>query len=227
MKTVCTIALVLWAIFWPSTPQDKKTGSSETARPIGPLALWQPGMSMMQSIRDECSSKAGGDFGECFASAMRKSGASPQAVAFTRRIDNTGYMRDFRETGRVDVAYVNYPFRANENQGCLLVNGTPALIDVDDWEILKQVNLRLNPDYAKLADQYPDVAIFPGDRSGTGYPQVEQLPDGGQRFIVSYRLLKGCHACEELGSLSVAFDFDRSGNLGSTLAVRATTAKHE
>ena len=80
--------------------------AQKASQVVGPDALWQPGMQTMQTIREECNSSA--NFGECFASGMQKSGASPQAVAFTKRLGDTGYLRDFRETGRVDVAYVYY-----------------------------------------------------------------------------------------------------------------------
>jgi ketosteroid isomerase-like protein len=49
-----------------------------------------------------------------------------------------------------------------------------------------------------------------------GHPEFEKmllLPTGGQRFIITYALLNGCHACEVAGSAHVAFDFDRAGNL--------------
>ena len=129
---------------------------------------------------------------------MRRSGASEAAVAFTNLIGNTGYLRDFREAGRVDVAYVNYPFRANENQGCLLVNGEPVVIDVDDVSKLSSEELMKNKQYAALAAKHPNAALFPGDRSGTGYPEIESL-GGRAALIVSYWLTDGCHACARLG----------------------------
>ena len=168
-------------------------------------------MQVMQTIRPRCGSAA--NFSECFVAQMQKGGASPEAIAFTKLTDNTGYLRDFRDTGRVDVAYVNYPFRANENQGCLLVNGNPRVIDVDDTSDIPKDDLLKNARYAELAQKYPDITIFPGDRNGTDYPAIEKLPDGGQRFIVTYRLLNGCHACERVGNVSFAFDFDRAGKL--------------
>ena len=63
---------------------------------------------------------------------MKKAGASPAALAFTRRTGSQAYLRALREAGNVDVALAIYPFRANENEVWLLVNGDPPLIDVDD-----------------------------------------------------------------------------------------------
>lgn len=192
-------------------------GAQNTRQAIGSEAIWAPGMSIMQNIRQNCSS-SGSQFGECFANGMQKSGASPQAVAFTRMIDNMGYMRDFRASGRVSIAYVYFPFRANENQGAYLVNGTPPLIDIDNQSLLAENELKKNPVYIGLAQKYPEVTIFPGDRSGTNYLVAKKLSGGGQRFIVSYRLQNQCHACARVGMAKFAFDFNSAGKfLGTKL----------
>ena len=130
-----------------------------------------------------------------------------------------GFMRDFKNTGRVDIAFALYPFAANENQHCLLVNGTPNLIDVDDYNLLPQEALKKNSDYSALLGKFPNIAVFPGDRSGTKFITAKNLPDGGQRFVVPYVLVNGCHACARVGSLHLAFNFDRSGKfLGAKVA---------
>jgi hypothetical protein len=54
------------------------------------------------------------------------------AAAFARSVDGPGSLRAPRAAGRVDVAFAEYPLHANEYQVCLLVNGTPAPIDVDE-----------------------------------------------------------------------------------------------
>lgn len=209
MKNLIAVVTVLCSCLGFAAAQDRPAGARRPATPVGPEALWQPGMGIMQAMREGCDKAP--DFGQCFVSMMQKSGASAQAVAFARLTGNTGYMRDFREAGRVDVAYVNYPFRANENQGCLLVNGDPPAIDVDDVSALPQNDLQRDARYAALANKYPNVTIFPGDRAGTSYPEIKSLPGGGQRFIFGYRLVNGCRACERVGAISFAFDFDRAG----------------
>lgn len=211
MKNLTAVVILLcsWAGF--ASAQNQNTGTQNLTPAINQAALWQPGMSIMGAIREACGSTA--NIGDCFAAQMQKSGATPEAVRFTKLTDNTGYMRDFREAGRVDVAYVDYPFRANENQGCLLVNGSPAMIDVDNLSVMPQSDLAKDPRYAALAKKYPNITVFPGDRSGTAYPAAEKLPGGGQRFVVGYRLVDGCHACARVGSAKFAFDFDRAGKL--------------
>ena len=204
--------------------------SAETGEVIGPDAVWQPGMGFMQTVRQQCGKGEPGQYGDCLLAHMPAAGAPPAAVAFSRRLrasgnGQIGYARDFRDTGRVDIAYVYYPLRANENQGWLLVNGQPELIDVDDLGRLPQDALKRDPTYATLAKQYHRVTLFPGDRAGTKSPAMQALPDGGQRFVVRYRLQNGCHACQRLGSASFGFDFDPAGRFSGARFIGIETAK--
>jgi hypothetical protein len=195
---------------------------NQNAQKFDASALFQPGMSIMQIARETCTKVPGPQFGECFVQQMQASGASPQAVAFMHEIHNDGFMRDFKNTGRVDIAFVDYPFAANENQHCLLVNGTPNLIDVDHYEFLPKDDLPKNPQYAALLQKYPNIAVFPGDRAGTKFIFAKKLPDGGQRFLVPYVFVDGCHACARVGSLQLAFDFD---NTSKFLGAKVTSVK--
>jgi hypothetical protein len=179
-------------------------------QPIGPDAVWPDAEKKARSVSQECSSKQAPDFGECFVSFMQKHGASPQAVAFARLTDNTGYLRALRKVEPVDIAYVAYPFRANTNYGYLLVNGDPPMVNVDDLKLLKEA-LAKDPAYAKLILRFPNAAIWPEDRFSTEYPSVQPLPNGGPRFTVEYRFTDLCRACKELGKAKFAFDFDANG----------------
>ena len=188
----------------------------ETAPAIGPESCWSPAAKVMEKIRTGCTGLAGTAFETCFVAGMQKAGASPQAVAFTKSIGNMGYMEEYRKTGPVDIAFVVYPFRANENQGFLLINGAPPAVDVDDLSLLSAEDLKKDPLYPRLKKQYPALALWQGDRSGREYPASDRTPDGAQRFTVRYRLLNGCHACELAGQVKYAFDFDRNGRFSGT-----------
>jgi len=186
---------------------------------FGADALFQPGMGAMQAARETCSKVPGPQFGACFVQQMQAAGASPQAVAFMHAIHDNGFLRDFKNSGRVDIAFAFFPFAANENQHCLLVNGIPSVIDVDDYNLLPKNELAKNPAYASLQRKFPNLAVFPGDRSGTDFITANDLPDGGQRFLVPYVLVDGCHACARTGALQLAFDFDKTGKfLGTKVA---------
>lgn len=45
---------------------------------------------------------------------------------------------------------------------------------------------------------------------------MKGLRGQGQRFVVSYRITKGCRACDYLGTAWFAFDFEQSGKFTGT-----------
>ena len=191
--------------------QSHTNNANSNTFKIDSTALWQPGMSIMQHIREVCANKKYPDFGKCFVQQMKVSGASSQAVEFAKLTDNQGFLRDFKKFGVVDVAYSNFPFRANENQVCFLVNGSPNMIDVDDYRLMPRESIEKNKVYQNILSKYPDVSIWPGNRSGTDFPEMQILHGGGERFIFSYQLQKGCHACAIIGKAKFAFDFNKIG----------------
>jgi hypothetical protein len=216
-----------WAFFREEcAPED----AQEIAQRVDASAMWQPGMGFMQTMRANCTTFTNPEFGRCFAAQMQTHGAPPAAVQFTERLQSRssgqiGYLRDFRDSGQVDIAYVNYPLRANTNQGWLLVNGKPDFLDVDNQDLLPASEAHRAPPLAVLIQAYPQAALWPGDRSGTRRPAAEERPDGGQLFVVDYYVLNGCHACERLGSARFGFRFDRFGRfLGARFLGLTTTA---
>jgi hypothetical protein len=185
--------------------------AGETPQPIGADAVWAPPANFLEAFHKTCDGREGAAFTDCFRDAMRQADASPAAVAFAGRVDGMGYLRAFEETGRVDLAFADFPFRANENRLCFLVNGQPPLIDVDDLSRLDREALAANRDYAELSRAYPHVAIFPGRRSNPRGPAAVRLRNGGQGFVVPYALRDGCHACKIVGDAKLRFDFDVEG----------------
>jgi hypothetical protein len=136
-------------------------------------------------------------------------------------LENQGYLTSFLDTGKVDVAYVVYPYRANENSLVFLVNGEPALIDVDDLSRIDRNSLASNPTYAGMLKKYPALALFPADRHPGREPRAVNLRSGGQRFVVVYEIHDGCHACKVLGYLRLGWDFDVQGRFVGTEVVQA------
>lgn len=202
-------------------------GSGMARSTVGPGAVWEPGPAFLEKAHERCDSQSFPKLGNCFAAIMKSFGASPEAVAFSGEMGNEAWLRAFRESGKVDIAYVTYPFRANENQGMLLVNGDPSFIDVDDSALASKSALEKDLVYGGLAKRYPAVSLWPGDRFGTDQPVMEPLLRGGLRFHVGYVLRSGCHACDEIGSAVFAFDFDSGGRFTGTrlMMVTDTTAK--
>ncbi len=215
MKRLLVMALIITGSCVVNLPQVAAEAQSTA---IAKDAEWHPTTETMQKIRQSCASLHAPDFGQCFVALMPKLGATAQAVAFAKSTGNTGYLAHFSKVGPVDLAYVVYPFRANENDGWLLVNGDPPLIDVDTLTNLRKGQLERDPSYLLLKKKFPKVMLFPGDRSRTLPPKVIRLPTEGQRFIVKYKLLNGCHACEPVGQAEFSFDFDPTGKfLGTQL----------
>lgn len=187
---------------------------------IDSQSVWNPPGDFKEKMDKECAHLSAPAFQKCIYSLMRKLGASPEALYFTSLTDTTGYIRDFRNTGNVDIAYVFYPYRANENFGVMLVNGSPRIMDVDDFSMVKLTLLRKDTTYLKIVGEYPDAAVWPGDRYHLTQPEPETLPGGGQRFLVKYWLLNGCHACKRIGTVTFAFDFNKHGLFVGTRLVR-------
>jgi predicted secreted protein len=189
----------------PPTPANARISAS---------AVWNPSPETLAAIRTKCSEAGDPSHLEnCFLGEMKSAGASSEAIAFARSAADIGviYMRAFRKVGPVDIAYIEYAFRANEIEGVFLVNGDPSPIDVDDEDLLPKARLQGNAAYAALAGQYPNVSIWPGDRFDTKLPTLADTGWGTETFAVNYILRDGCHACAQIGTATVAFGFDTEG----------------
>jgi hypothetical protein len=185
---------------------------------LGAVAVWRPAPEQLAAIRNRCGAGDSAKLGDCFFSEMHAAGASPEAIAFAKSLAGKGYgyLREFRDAGRVGIAYVEYFFRANEMEGVYLVNGLPPMLDVDDRSLFPSDELAKNDSYFTLLQQYPKLAIFAGDRFHTDQPVAKSLGAGAQEFIVSYVLRDGCHACAAIGELQLTFDFDGDGKFKGT-----------
>ena len=177
-------------------------------KPVGPDAVWSPPAGFVASVHAACDGRSGDEFGVCFVDRMRAAGASPPALDFAQRTGNLGYLRRFRDVPLVGVAWAEFPFRANANSVCFLVNGLPPMIDVDDLSLVSPAALEANADWVALSKAYPKLAIFPSDRLREGAVVATPRPGGGVRFAVEYALVDGCHACARLGVLRLGFNFD-------------------
>lgn len=140
----------------------------------------------------------------CLIQTMTDAGADPiaqQAAGMIKAAGDAGYVSAFHREGKIGVATVTYPFRANTNEGVLLVptRGNPIRVD-NPPDALKD-----NADYQALLKRYPDASPFaPADLA-----RIEPLGDGVRMIYASP--LRTCHACETVGVLEVPFDFDANG----------------
>jgi hypothetical protein len=161
---------------------------------VGPEAVWRQPADII-GHREEVEKDLSG--------YMKRNGASPQAIDFARRMEGE-ILTQFRQMGKVNLAYMELPIRYASYAGSfLLVNGNPPLVRVGD--AMENLNLRGDP---ALVRKYPKVDFF---GSGIDFTKMEPLPAGGQRFIFAFALKNGCNACAIVGAANVAYDFDASG----------------
>jgi hypothetical protein len=190
--------------------------------PVTAAAVWRPPAGFMTRFHAQCDRRSGSAFDACFAAAMAHAGAPRAALDFTRRLGNEGYLEALVPTaGPVAVAHVFYPFRANENDAWLLVNGVPPFINVDDRRNLPLPKMRSSAAYAQIRRRYPNVTFWPGDR-GAAEPEVSK---DGREFVVGYLLRDLCHACAIVGRVQFAFDFDAAGRFLGARLVSVTPAE--
>jgi hypothetical protein len=175
----------------------------------------------------------------CALEKMKQSGASQESMDFVRELaerkegEGIGWLGEFREMGRVDLGSVEFPFRANTNTAFFLLNGSPSLISTElgctvggGWHQPCQrkgaVDISQDPNYSRLKSQYPNLELWP---AGADFKSAQAKADGGQRFIFSYILVNGCHACYVGNRAEVAFDFDRNGKFTGIKLLKLVTGR--
>jgi len=203
--------------------------SGNTGR-VTKAAVWNPPADIVSKAQTVCSKSAGPmSFPECFKNQIAAA-APAEAAEFTRLLYDksdgdigilTG-LQEFKDP--VAAAQVLFPLRANDNYGLLLVNGDPAIINVDDLSKLDRSPLDKDPAWQQLKKHYPNADIWPGDRGGkTWVPKTQPTPEMGVEFIVTYPIINGCHACERIGQVRFAWVFDNSGKFLRTTYVPPLT----
>jgi hypothetical protein len=182
------------------------------AAPFGPDIVWRS--NDIGAVADCNVTHPGQDSLPCLAGKMRAGGATPAAIAFAGRLnamDNPGWADSFKAYGKVAVVDAVYPFRANNNGGELLVNGTPSIVDTESFELSKADKRR--SDYRALMAHVPQADLNPY----FPFQRREALAHGGARFIFTGNFAT-CHACEPVATGYLGFDFDASGRfLGTRL----------
>jgi len=197
---------------------EAQTAPTTPSAEITAAAVWQPPQEIFAKASKVCQIGAGPEsFSACYMNQLTAQGEPPEAAKFTRWLydhfdQNVGIMTAFKSYGTVDAAQVLFPLRANDNYGLLLLNGEPSVVNVDDLEKLDRKAMEANPMFQSIKRKFPKTDLWPGDRSGNApWPRVDNLPSGGKRFVVSYPLINGCHACQSVGLARFGWDFDAKG----------------
>ncbi len=197
---------------------------------IGPAAVWKMPDALRTTILKKCGDATQPpSFAECFINQMQAGGAPAAAVEFTRELykvsgGDVGLMYGFHKVGPVDIAWVNYPLRANTNDGLLFLNGQPRIINVEDLKLLDQADMQQDPQFQDTKAQFPNVGVWPGDRDGTTWPNSQPTANGGVQFTVGYPLINGCHACARAGFVLFNWNFGPQGKFLGTKFIGITPA---
>ncbi|HEV8493273.1 MAG TPA: hypothetical protein VGR76_13435 [Candidatus Angelobacter sp.] len=191
--------------------------NEETDDQISDEAIWSAGNDDLRAIEQACNNASATGYSECFIDQMGGY-ASSEAVAFTQLLasqkpQRLGYLAGIRESGIVDLGYVAYPGNAQPSQGWALMNGVPALINVDDLSILPKAEMEKDARFKALRKDHPELqlAVMDEQRQPGSSPKIEPLGEGGNRFVVPYSLKEECTGCAAIADANFGFDFDAAG----------------
>lgn len=187
---------------------------------IDASAVWHLPGGFVANAQTACGSSSASQFGDCLIQQMVKAGASTASVSFTRDLfqqsHEVGVMTSFQRGTPVDIAWVTYSWRPNHQYGLLLLNGQPAIVNVEDLKLLDRKSMQQSFQYQDLEKQFAKVDIFPGDRDGTTWPESQPGPNGGAQFVLNYPLRNGCATCANAGSAIFTWNFDKDGKFLGT-----------
>lgn len=202
--------------------------SHETDDQIGTEAVWNASSEDLSEINKVCNS-AQADYTKCFIDQMGDY-ASSDAVAFTQTLatqkpSRLGHLDGIREAGLVDVGYVIYQDGAKMIPGWVLMNGVPAMVNVDNLSLLPQTAMEKDPQYAALRKAHPQIqlTITDNERRPDATPQIETRNDGGERFVIPYSLQESCNSCNPVGEAIFGFDFDAAGQFKGVKFIKVTS----
>ena len=191
------LRIFLWAVAMAAICRPAVAGD----KPFGPADVW----TLPQAAWNGCLQGRTAPT-DCLGRLMRQTKASPQAMEIFRRLDGDGFMSAFRPMGRVDLATMTFPFRANTNEAAFLINGHPDLVSTELSETA--VDITADPAYVHLRQTYPDLTLWP---TSAIFRRMDSLPGGGQGFVFAYPVLNGCHACALAGYALISLDFSPQG----------------
>lgn len=216
--------IALFAVIALATLAFGQAGPS----PIDGSAVWQPPSNFLASAHSACDKVTpSSKFSDCVIDQMSKQGASANAVSFTRELykqtgGEVGIMEGFHKVGPVDIGWVEYPLRSTN--GLVLVNGKPRIVNAEDLKQLDEKDLKQSFQFQDLQNQFPQVAVFPGDRSGKTWPNSQPGNNGGLQFTIGYPLRNGCATCAHAGFALFTWNFNSSGKFTGTTFMGMTPA---
>lgn len=202
---------------------------SQNALRIDASAVFKMPPGFVGGAQTACGSPASSGFLDCVVQQMTKAGASPAATNFTRELfkqnhGEVGFMTSFQASHPVDIAWITYSWRPDHQYGLLLVNGQPAIVNVEDIKLLDRKGMQQSFQFKDLQNQFPKVEIYAGDRDGQTWPQSQPGDSGGTQFVLSYPLRNGCLTCAHAGDAIFTWNFSSQGKFLGTSFMGMTPA---
>ncbi|NYZ63379.1 hypothetical protein [Luteimonas deserti] len=190
------LLIALTACQAPPAVVPEAAGTLTTTVPLDASAAWTP-------PPDACRDGAT-PVDVCLRDAMRAADASPAALAASAVLaerGDAGYIAAWHEIEGVGVATTEFPFRANTNRGTWLVDAAGRVVDVDADPLagMDDTQAGITTFRAAHADARP---VAPAR-----FEAAEPLEGGGVRLIYATPM-RTCHACEDIGTLRIGYDFD-------------------
>jgi hypothetical protein len=213
------LALIACCIAGGVAVQAQSTSTLASRSKIDASAVWQVTPQFLATAHTACDGQP--RFDVCLIDQMSKAGAPTPVLSFTRELfvqshGDFGIMTGFQSQGPLGIAWITYPLRANTNYGLLLVNGQPAVVNVEDLKLLDRKAMEASAQFQDTKNQFPKVDLWPGDRDGKAWPNSQSGPNGGIQFVLGYPLLNGCHACARAGQAIFSWNFDAKGKFLGT-----------
>jgi hypothetical protein len=199
-----------------------------TPPPIDASAVWQPSGNFLTDAHAACDKVSpSSKFSDCVINQMSKAGATASAVNFTRELykqtgGEVGILGGFQKVGPVDLGWVQYPLRSNN--GLVLLNGNPRIVNAEDLKLLDEKDMKQSFQFQDLQNQFPQVALFPGDRDGKTWPNSQTGNSGGLQFTIGYPLRNGCATCAHAGFALFNWNFNSTGKFTGTSFMGMTPA---
>ena len=210
---ILIVCAAVWIVFM------EVQASEDSDEQVSESAIWEPTHDELAQINQNCNANTPG-YAQCFTQQMSELGAPDEAVSFTRQFadQNNGVvavLQDFRPVDSVDLGYAYFPAASEARHAWLLLNGVPAIINVDNPDLLPESQMEKDQQYVTLRENHARASLLLDDteRAPGTSPEMTTLNDSNQRFVVPYSIKDGCRTCAVLGHAYYSFDFDPAGQL--------------
>lgn len=172
--------------------------------------------SVWQGDASNCLSSDQDD--NCLINQIKATGTS-EALAAAQYITDkgeVGYIAAYEQVGRIGLATIDYPYRANNNASYLLIPTSGETIDVAN--LAKSITS--DERWIEFQQSHPQVEIWDPVTL-----KSKQTTAEGTNLIFSYPI-KSCRACDDIAVLNLSYQFNPLGEYIETKLLNIDTSIH-